>query len=394
MFASEWINYKGASPISRFGFSGKLKTKQSYLEYSRVNIHPVIQVSTNLVKYNLATHNLSFDHNYGNDYLNLFGSLKVIDVNKKNIDSILLGHHFYTFSKLGNSLSFDHLKLNILGENVYYWYNNECENLWNIQSGFSVNYKRITTNVNAKYYSNNKIYPQVNVLLKSKPIKINLFYQTKKTPFELNKFFSDINFVDKMIGGRVNLNISNQVFDIRYTGSIYSQLNNLSSIFYQNDSLILTKEEKGLYSNGELFTSMNFNYFRIFSQLNYNFISNFNYNFYHPDILDLHSGILSKFKLFSGNLLIDSKVEGMYQYHRSPNEVKFNSALLQYIPVYESDDYHSGDWTMNASISGKIQTFTIELQIRNILNKYIYSAQNVYPNQRFTQVTVYWSWLK
>ena len=207
MFASEWINYKGASPISRFGFSGKLKTKQSYLEYSRVNIHSAIQVSTNLVKYNLTTHNLSFDHNYGNDYLNLFGSLKVIDVNKKNIDSILLGHHFYTFSKLGNSLSFDHLKLNILGENVYYWYNNECENLWNIQSGFSVNYKRITTNVNAKYYSNNKIYPQVNVLLKSKPIKINLFYQTKKTPFELNKFFSDINFVDKMIGGRVNLNI-------------------------------------------------------------------------------------------------------------------------------------------------------------------------------------------
>ena len=394
MFASEWINYKGASPISRFGFWGKLETDRSVLNYSRVNFHPNIQVLTNYAEYDLTTHNLSFGHNYGNNHLNLFGSLKVIDVNKKNIDSTLIGHHFYTISKFGNSLSLGHLKFNILGENVDYWYNNEYEYLWNIKYGFTMDFKRIMTNVHVNYYSNNKIYTQANVAFKSRPIKINLFYQTKKTPFELNKYFSDISFVDKMIGGKVDLNISNRVFDIKYSGSIYSQLNNSNSIFYQNDSLILTKEKKGLYSNGKLFASINFNYFKIFSQLNYNYASNFNYNFFHPDLLDLHSGMISKFKLFDGNLLVDSKVEGMYQYHKNLNEVKFNSALLRYIPIYQSPDLYAGDWTINASISGTVQTFTLELQMRNILNSYIYSAQNVYPNQRFTQVTVYWSWMK
>jgi len=68
--------------------------------------------------------------------------------------------------------------------------------------------------------------------------------------------------------------------------------------------------------------------------------------------------------------------------------------LLRYIPIYQSPDLYAGDWTINASISGTVQTFTLELQMRNILNSYIYSAQNVYPNQRFTQVTVYWSWMK
>ncbi|MDA3871575.1 MAG: hypothetical protein PF551_04395, partial [Candidatus Marinimicrobia bacterium] len=195
MFASKWINYKGASPISRFVFWGKLETDRSVLNYSRVNFHPNIQVLTNYAKYDLTTHNLSFGHNYGNDHLNLFGSLKMIDVNKKNIDSALIGHHFYTISKFGNSLSLGHLKFNILGENVDYWYNNEYEYLWNIKYGFTMDFKRIMTNVHVNYYSNNKIYTQANVAFKSRPLKINLFYQTKKTPFELNKYFSDISFV-------------------------------------------------------------------------------------------------------------------------------------------------------------------------------------------------------
>ncbi|MEA3500497.1 MAG: hypothetical protein U9R41_05725 [Candidatus Marinimicrobia bacterium] len=394
MFASEWLNYKGASPTDRFGFWGKLVTDRSVLNYSRINFHPNIQVSSNLVKYDLITHNLSFDHNYGSKYLNLFGSLKMIDVNKKNIDSTLIGHHFYTVSKLGNSFSLGNLKFNILGENIDYWYDDEYEYLWDIESGLTIDFGRITANAFAKYYSNDKIYTQMNIIFKTRPLKINLFYQTKKTPFELNKYFSDINFMDKMIGGEIELNISNRIFDIKYSGSIYSQLNNSNSIFYQNDSLILVEENKSLFSNEELFASINFNYFKIFSQFNYNFTSNFNYNFYHPDIIDLHTGIKSKFKLFDRNLLVNSRVEGMYQYHRYPNDVKFNSALLRYIPIYQSDDFYSGNWTMNAYFSGTVQTFTIELQVRNILNSYVYSAQNVFPNQRFTQVTVYWSWKK
>lgn len=394
MIASEWINYEGASPTDRFGFVGKLVTEKSVLNYSRINFKQEIQLSTNRAKYDLITHDLVFNHNYGNNHLNLFGSLKIIDANKKNIDSTLLGHHFYSISKLGNSFLFGNLKFNILGKNIDYWYDDNYEHLWNIKSGITIDLGRITANAFAKYYSNDKIYPQMNIIFETRPLKINLFYQTKKTPFELNRYFSNINFMDKMIGGKIELNISNRIFDIKYSGSIYSQLNNSNSIFYQSDSLILIEENGGLFSNGELFASINFNYFKIFSQLNYNFASDFNYNFYHPDILDFHTGIKSKFKLFDNNLLLDTKVEGIYQYHKNSNEVKFNSALLRYIPIYQSGDFYTGNWTMNASISGTVQTFTIELQMINILDSYVYSAQNVFPNQRFTKVTVYWSWMK
>lgn len=397
MFASEWVNYNGLSQNNRFAFIGKLKTKKSDLVYSRINFHQDIQVLTNIVKHDLTTHNLVFNHNR-NKYINLYGSLKIIDINKKNVDSILLGHHFYTISKFGNSLSLDQLsqnfKFNVFWENVNYWYDDKYENLWNVQTGFNIKSQKIITNLNAKYYSNGKVYPQMNIQFNSNLMNIDLFYKTKSVLYELKKYFSNINFIDEIVGGKINLNITKKYYDIKYSGFIYSQLNNSNSLFYQTDSLILVKEGRGQYSNGELFASLNFNYFKIFSQLNYNIGSNFNNNFYHPGILDLHSGIISKFHLFDGNLLIDSKIEGMYQYHRNPNEVKFNSTLLKYIPIYQSNDYYSGDWTMNTAISGTVQTFTIELQIKNIFNNYIYSAQNLYPNQIYTQVTVYWSWLK
>lgn len=124
---------------------------------------------------------------------------------------------------------------------------------------------------------------------------------------------------------------------------------------------------------------------------NYRDFNGFEYLWYHPGRINIQSGFQLGITFFR-NLNLMMRMEGLWQIHDVPQSMWFVPELPGYVPIIGYSGAAASDWTLNGKISARVKTFVLTAGIENILQKEVYTAQNLMPNSRMFILDIEWLW--
>lgn len=126
---------------------------------------------------------------------------------------------------------------------------------------------------------------------------------------------------------------------------------------------------------------------------NYRDFNRLEYLWYHPGRLNILPGIQAGTTLFQ-NLDITFHIEGLWQVHDDPGELYFIPELPGFVPGDQYTGHTVSDWTLNGKVSARVKTFIISAGIENALQKEVYTARNLMPNDRMFVLDIEWLWYR